>query len=171
MKKKLVLLCLSLSLLLVACGTKEEEKPTTDDAKDSKGIVLDDKGNPKETVKVDAKTEKAVKDAIEQNRKALSEGNIDAYIKTIDKDSKQLDVKKEEKALRDTLEKYKYEKKISNIKFLEKKKDKIVVFYNVEETAYPKNDGEKAEKSFNEVVTLVKKDGTYKYSEMQQAAI
>jgi len=171
LKNKLLLLCLVLSLVLVACGSKEEPKQTTDDADDSQGLLLDDKGNPKDTIQVDEKTEKAVKDTIEKNRKSLNDGNVDEYIKTIDTDSKQLDVKEEEKVLKDTLENYKFDKKISNIKFLEKKKDQIVVFYNVETTAHPKNGSEDEKKSFNEVVTLVKKDGTYKFSKMAQAAI
>ncbi|MDT3995214.1 hypothetical protein [Mammaliicoccus sp. H-M34] len=171
MKNKLLLLCIVLSLVLVACGSKEEEKPTTDEAGDGQGLLLDDKGNPKDTIQVNDKTEKAVKEVIEQNRKSLNEGNVDEYIKTIDSNSKQLDVKEEEKVLKDTLKNYKFDKKISNIKFLEDKKDKIVVFYNVETTAHPKDGSKEEKKSFNEVVTLVKKGDSYKFSKMAQAAI
>ena len=115
--------------------------------------------------------EAIAKEAIEKNRKSLNDGDVEAYIKTIDTDSKQLDVKEEEKVLKDTLKSYKFDKKISNIKFLEQKKDQVVVFYNVETTAHPKNGSKDEKKTFNEVVTLVKKDGTYKFSKMAQAAI
>ncbi|GGI39239.1 hypothetical protein [Mammaliicoccus stepanovicii] len=171
MKNKLLLLCLSVCLVLVACGSKEEEKPSTDNAKESKGILLDDKGNPKKTIKVNKDTEKAVKDVIEQNRKSLNEGNVEAYIETIDHDSKHLNAKEEEKVLKDTLKNYQFDKKIKNIKFLKEKNNEVVVFYNVDTTAHPKNGGKDEQKSFNEVVTLVKKDGKYKYSKMSQAAI
>ena len=170
-KKKLLFLCLSLAVLLAACSSKEEPKQTSDDANNEQGVLLDDKGNPKETIKVDSNTEKEVKDVIELNRKSLNDGDVDAYISTIDSQSKQLDIKEEKKVLTDTLKSYKFDKKIDNIKFLEKKKDKVVVFYNVKTTAYPKNNDKKEEKKFNEVVTLVKKDGTYKFSRMAQAAI
>lgn len=171
MKNKLLMLCLVLSIVLAACGSKEEEKQTTDKADDSQGVLLDDKGNPKDAIQVNKDTEKAVKEAIEKNRKSLNDGDVEAYIKTIDTDSKQLDVKEEEKVLKDTLKSYKFDKKISNIKFLEQKKDQVVVFYNVETTAHPKNGSKDEKKTFNEVVTLVKKDGTYKFSKMAQAAI
>ncbi|WP_323703045.1 hypothetical protein [Mammaliicoccus sp. Dog046] len=171
MKKKLLFLCLSLAILLAACSSKEEPKQTSDDANNEQGVLLDDKGNPKETIKVDSNTEKEVKDVIELNRKSLNDGDVDAYISTIDSQSKQLDIKEEKKVLTDTLKSYKFDKKIDNIKFLEKKKDKVVVFYNVKTTAYPKNNDKKEEKKFNEVVTLVKKDGNYKFSRMAQAAI
>lgn len=170
-KNKLIFLCLALTLILAACGSKDEPKQETKDKDDSQGVLLDDKGNPKETIEVDKDTEKAVKEAIEQNRKSLNEGNVDKYIDTIDHDSKQLDVKEEKSVLQDTLKDYKFDKKISNIKFLEKDKNKVVVFYNVDTTAHPKSGGDDEKKSFNEVVTLVKKDNTYKYSKMAQAAI
>lgn len=171
MKNKLLLLCIVLSLVLVACGSKEEEKPTSDEADDGQSLMLDEKGNPKDTIQVNDKTEKAVKEVIEQNRKSLNEGNVDEYIKTIDSNSKQLDAKEEEKVLKDTLKNYKFDKKISNIKFLEDKKDQVVVFYNVETTAHPKDGSKEEKKSFNEVVTLVKEGDTYKFSKMAQAAI
>lgn len=172
LKIKLLTLLLTVSLILVACGDKNEEtKPTTDERDDSQGVLLDEKGNPKDTVKVDKETEKSVKQTIEQNRKSLNEGRVDAYIETIDSDSKQLNVKEEKKVLEDTLKDYKFDKKISNIKFLEQKKDRVIVFYNVDTTAKPKDGGEDEKKSFNEVVTLVKKEGTYKYNKMAQAAL
>ncbi|MBO3080217.1 hypothetical protein [Mammaliicoccus sciuri] len=170
MKNKLLMLCLVLSIVLAACESKEE-KQTTDKVDDSQGVLLDEKGNPKDTIQVNKDTEKAVKEAIEKNRKSLNDGDVEAYIKTIDTDSKQLDVKEEEKVLKDTLKSYKFDKRISNIKFLEQKKDQVVVFYNVETTAHPKNGSKDEKKTFNEVVTLVKKDGTYKFSKMAQAAI
>ena len=49
-----------------ACGSKEEEKQTTDEADDSQGVLLDEKGNPKDTIQVNKDTEKAVKEAIEK---------------------------------------------------------------------------------------------------------
>ncbi|MFU1791030.1 hypothetical protein ACM3BL_07475 [Mammaliicoccus sciuri] len=106
--------------------SKDEEKQTTDKADDSQGVLLDEKGNPKDTIQVNKDTEKAVKEAIEKNRKSLNDGDVEAYIKTIDTDSKQLDVKEEEKVLKDTLKSYKFDKKISNIKFLEQKKIKLL---------------------------------------------
>ncbi|MBO3063290.1 hypothetical protein [Mammaliicoccus fleurettii] len=171
MKNKLLLLCIVLSLVLVACGSKEEEKPTTDEAGDKHGIKIDEKGNPKETIQVNDKTEKAVKEVIEQNRKSLNEGNVDEYIKTIDSNSKQLDVKEEEKVLKDTLKNYKFDKKISNIKFLEDKKDQVVVFYSAETTAHPKDGSKEEKKSFKEAVTLIKKGDTYKISHVEPYAI
>ncbi|MES5812729.1 hypothetical protein ABKP99_12630 [Mammaliicoccus sciuri] len=126
MKNKLLMLCLVLSIVLAACGSKDEEKQTTDKADDSQGVLLDEKGNPKDTIQVNKDTEKAVKEAIEKNRKSLNDGDVEAYIKTIDTDSKQLDVKEEEKVLKDTLKSYKFDKKISNIKFLEQKKIKLL---------------------------------------------
>lgn len=140
------MLCLVLSIVLAACGSKEEEKQTTDEADDSQGVLLDDKGNPKDTIQVNKDTEKGVKEAIERNRKALNDGDVEAYIKTIDTDSKQLDVKEEEKVLKDTLKSYKFDKKISNIKFLEQKKNKVEVIYDVETTAHPKMVGKMRKK-------------------------
>ncbi|WP_353462730.1 hypothetical protein PYH58_12320 [Mammaliicoccus sciuri] len=171
MKNKLLMLCLVLSIVLAACGSKEEEKQTTDEANDSHGVLLDEKGNPKDTIQVNKDTEKAVKEAIERNRKALNDGDVEAYIKTIDTDSKQLDVKEEEKVLKDTLKTYKFDKKISNIKFLEQKKNKVEVIYDVETTAHPKNGGEDEKKTFKEDVTLVKRDGIYKYYQYAPIAI
>lgn len=165
------MLCIILCIVLAACGSKEDEKQTTDEADNSQGVLLDEKGNPKDTIQVNKNTEKEVKEAIEKNRKSLNDGDVDSYIDTIDTDSKQLDVKEEEKVLKETLKSYKFNKKISNIKFLEQKKDQVVVFYNVETTAQPKDGSKDEKKTFNEVVTLVKKNGTYKFSKMAQAAI
>ena len=60
------MLCLVLSIVLAACGSKDEEKQTTDKADDSQGVLLDEKGNPKDTIQVNKDTEKAVKEAIEK---------------------------------------------------------------------------------------------------------
>ena len=58
--------------------------------------------------------------------------------------------------LKDTLKSYKFDKKYPILSF-RTEKDQVVVFYNVETTAHPKNGSKDEKKTFNEVVTLVKR--------------